>query len=84
MDLLLAQEEREVNRSEQTHRVLPVRLSLHQQRMNQWKDKQVKKVIVIESEVQLEVLRHLALEVSEDIRLIEPQTSSSTQHSCLF
>jgi hypothetical protein len=38
---------------------------LHQPKMNQWKDIQVKKVIVIDFVVQIEVLRHLDLEVSE-------------------
>lgn len=75
---------REVNRSERIRRARLVHRSHHQLKMNRWKDRQVKKAIVIESEVQLGVLRHLDLEVSEEILLITPQTSNSSQHSCRF
>ena len=55
----------EVNRSELIRQVPRVLRCHHQQRMNQWKDIQVKKVIVIGFVVRQEVLRHLAFEVSE-------------------
>jgi hypothetical protein len=55
----------EVNRFEPTRRVLPALHSRLPQRMNRWRVKRVKKAIVIEFVVRLEVLRHLAFEVSK-------------------
>lgn len=56
--------EREVNLSEQIRQVQHVLHCPLQQKMNQWKVTPVKKVIVIESVVHQEVLKHLASEVS--------------------